>query len=80
VYKCRIRIKEFFTDFDKLRSGFISQAQVRRGGRLFSCRVPTLFTVGSRILGDVLRNSFSSARLLIDCFCIFVEAIVAYVS
>jgi len=31
VYKCRIRIKEFFTDFDKLRSGFISQAQFKAG-------------------------------------------------
>jgi len=31
VYKCRIRIKEFFSDFDKLRCGFISQGQFKAG-------------------------------------------------
>jgi hypothetical protein len=29
VYKQRIRLKDFFIDFDKLRSGYITQNQVR---------------------------------------------------
>eukprot|EP00959_Pyramimonas_sp_CCMP1952_P474796 9503851-Pyramimonas_sp.AAC.6 len=37
VYKCRIRIKEFFSDFDKLRCGYISQAQVRMVVRDDTC-------------------------------------------
>jgi len=28
VFKQRIRLKDFFIDFDKLRSGYITQAQV----------------------------------------------------
>jgi len=31
VYKDRIRIKEFFSDFDKLRCGFITQSQFKSG-------------------------------------------------
>lgn len=31
VYKNRIRLKEFFCDFDKLRSGFITQTQFKSG-------------------------------------------------
>jgi hypothetical protein len=31
VYKERIRLKEFFVDFDKLRSGYITQAQFKSG-------------------------------------------------
>jgi hypothetical protein len=29
VYKNRIRVKEFFADFDKLRCGSVTEAQVR---------------------------------------------------